>query len=154
MKTAAKRLLLRTQKNHGGTYIDTVISVFVVLFILAFVMAILPIFIKKYHLDMMANEISRCIAIFGATSGIDIEELEQDYGIELDSWNIEIDDDARTDASPDGGVRIQLADGFTVTIVSHQTVGIGGILANIDIPITSVAKGRSEVYWKELATED
>lgn len=154
MRTAAKRLLLKIRRNCGGTYIDTVISVFVVLFILALVMAILPVFIKKYHLDMMADEISRCVAVFGATSGVDIEELERDYGIELDSWSIEIDDDARTLASPEGGSKIQLADGFTVTIVAHQTVGVGGILANIDIPITSVAKGRSEVYWKELAIED
>ncbi len=149
-----KRLLSRVRGNRGEMYIDTIISVFVILFVLALVMALLPIFMKKYNLDMMANEISRFIAVSGTTSSFDIDELEEDYGIELDSWNIEISEDARTALAPDGGTMIQLADDFTVTIVTHQNVGVGGILADMDIPITSVAKGRSEVYWKELAVEE
>lgn len=149
-----KRLLSRVKSNRGEMYIDTIISVFVILVILAMVMALLPVFMKKYNLDMMANEISRFIAVSGNTSGIDIDELEEDYGIDLDAWNIDIADDARTAPMDDGGTKIQLADDFTVTIVTHQNVGVGGIIANIQIPLTSVAKGRSEVYWKELAVEE
>lgn len=149
-----KRLLSRVRGNRGEMYIDTVISVFVILFILALVMALLPVFMKKYNLDMMANEISRFIAVSGTTSSVNIDELEEDYGIELDEWNIEIAADARTAPAADGGTMIQLADSFTVTIVARQTIGVGGMLADINIPITSVAKGRSEVYWKELAVEE
>lgn len=148
-----KRRIAVATNNRGEMYIDTIISVFVILVVLALVMALLPVFMKKYNLDMMANEISRFIAVSGSTSSFNIDELEEDYGIELDSWNIEIAADARTAPSPDGGTKIQLADAFTVTIVMRQNIGVGGIVGDINIPITAVAKGRSEVYWKELAVE-
>lgn len=139
--------------KRGEVYIETVISVFIILMVLVLVMTIFPLFTVKYNLDMMANEISRFIAVSGSTDSFNITELESDYGIILDDWSVEIDAGARTAPSADGGQKIQLADGYTVTVVTHRTVGLGGVLSAVDIPITSVAKGRSEVYWKELAVQ-
>ncbi len=144
--------LKRILNNKGEMYIDTIISVFVIMIVLAMVMTLIPVFMHKYQLDMAATEIARMISVSGQTAAVDVDDILADYNLSVDSYDIVIDADATTGISSDGtGTIIQLADGFTVTLVTHRTVGVGGVLNNIDIPLTSTAKGRSEVYWKQLA---
>lgn len=144
----------RLLKNKGELYFDTIISVFIIMAILALAMTLFPLFMKKYKLDMLAEDISRSIAVSGRTNTIDIEKIASEYGIDLYSYDIVIEPSAITGESPDGsGTIIQLAEPFSVTVVARQKVGLGGILTEINIPLTSVSTGRSEVYWKELALE-
>lgn len=149
MKPFVRRLCLK----RGEAYLDTIISIFVIMIVIAMALTLFPVFMQKYQLDMAAEDIARMISVSGQTSAIDVEAISADYNIELDDVTITIDDTARTALLPDGsGRKIQLSDGFKVTLTTHRTVGVGGVVSEIDIPLTSVARGRSEVYWKELAT--
>ncbi len=153
MRTSRK-YCRRLFRNRGEMYFDTIISVFIIMTVLALAMTLFPLFMKKYKLDMLAEDISRSIAVSGQTNSIDIDKIAGEYGVDLSSCDIVIEPTAVTGLSPDGaGTIIQLAEPFTVTVVTHQTIGLGGVLSEIDIPLTSVSTGRSEVYWKELAQE-
>lgn len=147
---SAKALLSR----RGEMYFDTIISLFIIMTILALVMTLFPVFMKKYKLDMLADNVSRAIAVSGCTNSVSADDIAADYGITLDQCDILIEPTAVTGTTVDGtGTIIQLAEPFTVMVTTHQTVGFGGVLAQVDIPLTSVSKGRSEVFWKELAAE-
>ena len=135
---------------RGEMYIDTMVSVMIILLVLAMVLSFFPVFMQKYQLDMAAEDIARMISVSGETGNVDIERIAQEYNISLDSYDIVVDDEARTAVSGTG-VKIQLSDGFKVVLSTHRTVGVGGILNNINIGLGSVARGRSEVYWKEIA---
>ena len=103
---------------------------------------------------MLAEDVSRSIAVSGRTGIVNVEVIAEEYGIDLESYSINIEPSAVTGVSSDGnGTLIQLAEPFTVTVTTSHTIGLGGILSQMDIPLTSVSKGRSEVYWKELAQE-
>lgn len=148
-----KRFIKRARRLadcRGEMYIDTLVSIMIIMMILALVLSLFPVFMQKYQLDMAAEDVARMISVSGDTSTVDIDRIAQDYNISLDSCEILIDSDARTIASGDG-VKIQLSDGFKVTLVTHRTVGVGGMLSDIDIDLVSAARGRSEVYWKEIA---
>lgn len=145
-----KRVLHSLFSCRGEMYIDTMVSVMIILLVLAMVLSFFPVFMQKYQLDMAAEDIARMISVCGETGTVDIESIAQDYNISLDSYDIVIDADART--IPSGaGTKIQLSDGFKVVLSTHRTVGVGGVLNSIDIGLGSVARGRSEVYWKEIA---
>lgn len=150
MAKIKRRLLL----PKGEMYIDTIISLFIIMTILALTMTLFPVFMKKYELDMLAEDISRSIAVSGQTNSISVEDLAAEYGLDLDSYNIYIEPSAITGTASDGtGKIIQLAEPFTVTVVTHHTIGLGGVLSKVNVPLTAVSKGRSEVFWKELAVE-
>ena len=53
MKNKLRRLLPR----KGDAYIDTLISIFVIIIFLAVIIIVLPVFIKKFHLDMFADKV-------------------------------------------------------------------------------------------------
>ena len=145
-----KRAWLSLLSCRGEMYIDTMVSVLIILLVLAMVLSFFPVFMQKYQLEMAAEDIARMISVCGETDTVDIERIAQDYNISLDSYDVVIDTDART--IPSGaGMKIQLSDGFKVVLSTHRTVGIGGVLNSIDIGLGSVARGRSEVYWKEIA---
>lgn len=146
------RLLHKLRHNVGAMYIDTVISVFVVMVFLAFVMAFLPVFMQKYQLDMAAEDLAREISVSGSISPHDTEELSEEYGIEIDRVEIIPFKDVVTMAVGDEQ-HIQLSDSFTVTLYSHREVGVGGIVGAASVSISSSAKGRSEVFWKDMAVD-
>lgn len=151
---AERKITGRLLAKKGEMYFDTILSVFIIMVVLALAMTLFPLFMKKYKLDMLAEDISRSIAVSGRTNTVDIEKIAGEYGIDLYSYDIVVDPAAVTGSSPDGsGTIIQLAESFSVTVTARQTVGLGGILTAVDIPLTSVSTGRSEVYWKELAQE-
>ena len=133
-------------------YIDTVISVFVIMVFMALIMAFLPVFMQKYQLDMAAQDIARGISVSGVIAVQDADVLSQEYGMTIDRIEVVPSGDARLMASA-AGQRIQLSDSFTVTIYSHREVGVGGITGPASVSISSTARGRSEVFWKEMAVE-
>lgn len=142
--------LRRLRRNRGEMYIDTMISVFVIMVFMALIMAFLPVFMQKYQLDMAAEDIARGISVSGVITPQDTSALSAEYGLTIDSIEITPAADARLMAAANGQ-RIQLTDSFTVTIYSHRDVGVGGITGSATVGISSSAKGRSEVFWKEMA---
>lgn len=150
--TGLRICLVRLRRNRGEMYIDTVISVFVIMVFMALVMAFLPVFMQKYQLDMAAQDIARGISVSGVIAVQDADVLSQEYGMTIDRIEVVPSGDARLMASA-AGQRIQLSDSFTVTIYSHREVGVGGITGPASVSISSTARGRSEVFWKEMAVE-
>ncbi len=150
--TVLRICLVRLRRNRGEMYIDTVISVFVIMVFMALVMAFLPVFMQKYQLDMAAQDIARGISVSGVIAVQDADVLSQEYGMTIDRIEVVPSGDARLMASA-AGQRIQLSDSFTVTIYSHREVGVGGITGPASVSISSTARGRSEVFWKEMAVE-
>lgn len=146
------RIIKRLRSKRGEAYIDTIISMFIILTILALVMTIFPLFMIKYRLDMLAGEISRTISVAGQTGLFNVEDIAAEYGLEIADYTIEFDPAAVTKPVDDGTL-IQLAGSFKVTITSYHEIGLGGVLTKVNVPLVSVSKGRSEVYWKELAVE-
>lgn len=142
--------LRRLRQNCGEMYIDTVVSVFVIMVFMALIMAFLPVFMQKYQLDMAAQDIARSISVSGVITPQDATALSQEYNMTIDRVEITPAADAELMTVADGQ-RIQLADSFTVTVYSHREVGVGGITGPASIDISSTAKGRSEVFWKEMA---
>ena len=144
--------LIRLKKPCGAAYIDTIFSVFIVMILLSVFVTIIPVFMKKYQLDMAAEDIARMISVSGQTEVADISVLTEEYGVQIDGIDIIIDDNSITSASPSGSAKlIQLSGGFMVMLTSHHTIGVGGIVSDIDIGLSASARGRSEVYWKSLA---
>ncbi len=150
--TGLRICLVRLRRNRGEMYIDTVISVFVIMVFMALIMAFLPVFMQKYQLDMAAQDIARGISVSGVIAVQDADVLSQEYGMTIDRIEVVPSGDARLMASA-AGQRIQLSDSFTVTIYSHREVGVGGITGPASVSISSTARGRSEVFWKEMAVE-
>ena len=150
--TGMRICLVRLRRNRGEMYIDTVISVFVIMVFMALIMAFLPVFMQKYQLDMAAQDIARGISVSGVIAVQDADVLSQEYGMTIDRIEVVPSGDARLMASA-AGQRIQLSDSFTVTIYSHREVGVGGITGPASVSISSTARGRSEVFWKEMAVE-
>lgn len=136
----------------GAAYFDTILSVFIIMIVLAVFMTFIPVFMQKYQLDMAAEDIARMISVSGQTDIFETQELSEKYGLQIDDIRIVTDADSRTaPASSGDGLLIQLSGGFMVTLTSHRTVGIGGIVPDIEIGLSASARGRSEVYWKSLA---
>ncbi len=143
--------LARLKKNAGAAYFDTIFSVFIIMLVLAAFMTFVPVFMQKYQLDMAAEDIARMISVSGQTDVSTAQELSEKYGLNIDDVEVTADADSITSPASSGGSLIQLSGGFKVTLTSHRTVGIGGIVPDMDIGLSSSARGRSEVYWKSLA---
>lgn len=146
MKNKFRRLL----PEKGDAYIDTLISIFVIVVFLAVIIIVLPVFIRKFHLDMFAEQVSSFIAVSGGTENLDIDELAEEMGISLDSYKIEVPPETVCLPDGDNPERIQLTGLYTVNVYSTAYIGLGGVVAPIPIELSSSARGRSEVYWKDM----
>lgn len=147
-----KRMLKRILKNRGDVYIDTLISSFVITVFIAIIIVTLPVFIRKYHLDMFANQVSTFVSVSGGTETINVEQLAEEMGIDLGSYSITPADDAvyRSDTADPLSMRIQLTGRYTVNVETTVYIGLGGVVGPLPIRLVSSAQGRSEVYWKDL----
>ena len=143
--------LIRLKRNAGAAYFDTIFSVFIIMLVLAAFMTFVPVFMQKYQLDMAAEDIARMISVSGQADVPTAQELSEKYGLQIDDVQITADPDSITSPASSGGLLIQLSGGFMITLTSHRTVGIGGIVPDMDIGLSASARGRSEVYWKSLA---
>lgn len=142
--------LKNLKNNKGDMYIDTLISIFIITAFISIIIIVTPIFIRIYHINQFAGKISDFIAVSGGTAGIDVEELANEMNVPIDSYEIIVDDDAICLPDQAHPEKIQLTCQYTVNIYSTVNIGLGGLVDSIPIAISSSAKGRSEVYWKEL----
>lgn len=154
-------IVSRLYGRKGSSYLGTIFEVFIILILLAAMMSVFPLFMQKYSLDMAANDIADYIGLSGCTGEYTFDEsskaaliqaLSQEYGVSLDDFSLEIDSQATTQTVSDTrGTLVQLGGRFEVTLTAIRSIGIGGIVPDIPITLTSSAMGRSEVYWKTLA---
>ena len=142
--------LKNLKNNKGDMYIDTLISIFVISAFIAMIIVVAPIFIRIYHINQFADRVSDFIAVSGGTAGIDVETLAEDMNVPIDRYEIIAADDAVCLPDQAHPEKIQLTCQYTVNVYSTVNIGLGGIVDSIPIPISATAKGRSEVYWKEL----
>lgn len=147
MKHMIKKIKIHLSDNSGEFYIQTLIGIFIILIILMIGFALTPVMLGKIKTDYAADEIARYVSLTG-----DSNIREDDIQGIIDAYNIKFSDVKITADSPKGvgETRIQLADGFSVTIIHPMTVSLGGSARSFTVNITSSARGRSEVYWKEL----
>ena len=142
--------LRNLKSNKGDMYIDTLISIFIISAFIAIIIIVTPIFIRIYHINQFADRISDFIAVSGGTAGINVEELAEEMNVPMDRYEIIVADDAICLPDQAHPEKIQLTCQYTVNVYSTVYIGLGGIVDSIPIGISSSAKGRSEVYWKEL----
>lgn len=118
-------------------YIDLLVLIVVIMMVISLFVQLMPVFIVKGNLNTFANEICRQAEISG---GIDskvsnkIADMENILNLSPSiSWN--------TSSS-----KVQLNEKIEVTLETNCKISLAGV--TIDIPLTSSASGRSEVYWK------
>ena len=126
-------------KNTDGSLVALQSSavLIVVCIIVATFLSVYGTVIKKQQLDTLASEIKRTVELDGQYG--DAERLQAQ---QLLSENHVA---ANVQCSQSG--EIQLDDDFTITLTSTGSIGFGGSSA-INIPLTSRADGKSEVYWR------
>lgn len=129
------RTVLKSQKGEG--YFDMGVYFVLTMLALAFFVAVFPVYTQKQQLDTFATQLCRTAEISGSVG----EETEKRYR-ELSE---------QTTLSPEvswsKNGNIQLGETINVTLSSTAHIRIGGI-ANISVPLTSRASGKSEVYYK------
>lgn len=137
-----KKRIEHIKSTKAEMYLDSIMVVFVIFLGLSIFITTLPIVVAKQQLDIVVKEAARLIEIEGSTGYIeyDIMDIGQRVGCVPDVIY-------PVDTVYYSGNRIQLREPFTLTIEKDVTFG-GGIGPGITITLTSVAEGRSEVYWK------
>ena len=129
------RKLLRSKRGEG--YIDVCIIVLVVIMILALFNAAAPVMTVKMQLDNFADELVREAEIsgrIGAETTARARVLSEKTGLS-----------PKIEWSRNG--KIPLNQEFTVTLTVTLDIGFGGF-GSFPVTLTSMASGKSEVYWK------
>jgi len=130
--------MLRVLKcKRGEGYIDSVVIVMVALLVIALAVKVFPIFIAKNELNTFANELAR------------FAELEGRIGMETTAKENELKELMGIDPTISWSVngRIQLNTEFTVTVTREMDIGFFEF-GSFPITLSSIASGRSEVYYK------
>lgn len=128
-------------------YIETLIGILLFVTVLTIGITLTPVIINKIKTDYAADEIARFVSLTG-DSDIDPDEISNILAAyDLDLKNITVTADAPNE---DGETRIQLCDGFSVKVIRPVNITFGGFAYSFTVDITSVSRGRSEVYWKAL----
>ncbi|MFI3228228.1 MAG: DUF4320 family protein [Clostridia bacterium] len=130
------RKILKSKNGEG--YIDTVVLVLSTMLVIALAVNVFPVFIAKQKLDTFATEIMREAEISGKI-GTETTISEQKL---CDELNI----DPIVTWSESGTV--QLNEEITVTLTLPYELGLFGDFGSFSVNLTSVASGKSEVYWK------
>lgn len=145
-KVRSKLKKLLTDRS-ADFYIETLIGILLFVLVLMVGITITPVIIKKIKTDYAADEIARYISLTG-----DSDIGADDISNILAAYDLDISDITVTADVPEavGDTRIQLSDGFSVKVIRPVNISFGGFAYSFTVDITSVSRGRSEVYWKAL----
>ncbi|GKX31374.1 hypothetical protein SH1V18_38540 [Vallitalea longa] len=132
--------ILKSKKGEG--YIDVIVIILSAMLVISLAVKVFPVFIAKNQLNTFADEILREAEISGQIgSNVNNRVISMK---KLTGLNPQIIWSAKYKSRK----KIQLNEEINVTVI--QTVDIGLFnFGSIPIKLTSKAKGRSEVYWKE-----
>ena len=140
-----KRKFIRDQTAEG--YIDVAITMLIIFVFMASLLALYPIFTDQQSLNQTAQYTARTIELYGKADNETLESMIADGDFLVpDSVDVEAkwqDAAAKT---------IQLKEPFTVTMTKTVPIVVLrpalGEPVVINVQITAIAHGISEVYWK------
>lgn len=127
--------ILKSQKGTGC--IDMSTYFIAAMLVLAFFLAVAPVFTQKQQLDTFATQLCRTAEISGRVG----QETSERYEELCDQTTLS----PEVSWSQTGNV--QLGETIQVTLTSTAYMRIGGV-ANVPVPLTAKASGKSEVYFK------
>lgn len=128
----------------GEMYIDLLVNILVYMILLVLMIVLLPLFVYKANLNTYADKVLRVAEISGSTS---TEEVEKKIVSMREATGITPDSFSWSGTEYFGGSKVQLGDEMVLTLVSKYNIGFGPF-GDVFVPLTSKAKGSSEIYWK------
>lgn len=132
------KLWNKLRERRGENYLDTVVLVLAAVMAIALAVQVFPAFLAKHQLDVFAAELCREAEIagrIGTETSQRERELREETGLSPSvSW------------SETG--KIQLNQGFTVTLTAEYELGLFGGFGSFPVPLRAKASGKGEVYWK------
>lgn len=147
LKIMITELLEKFKSKNADFYIQTLIGILIFIFVLIIGITIVPVMISKIRVDYAADEIARYVALTGDTNvpSSSIQNILDTYNLDISEINIVAD-------NPESGgeTRVQLSDGFSVTVNHPVSVNFGGFGYAFNVDVRSVSRGRSEIYWQAL----
>ncbi|WP_170138223.1 DUF4320 family protein [Anaerobacterium chartisolvens] len=146
VKVIGAKCLKLLKNDRGQGYIDMIFKIAIIMALVMSFVALPAPFIKKQNLDHMAVSIARALETTGEINS-DIVELIEEYE-ELTGLKPRIEWEGNFNASR----RLQIRERFSVTLTDTVAIKVMkpsfASPVSIEIPISSTAKGVSEVYWK------
>jgi len=140
-----KRRFIRDQTAEG--YIDVAITMLIIFVFMASLLALYPIFTAQQSLNQTAQYTARTIELYGKADDETLESVTTD-GAFLAPDNVDVEVEWQDAAEK----TIQLKMPFTVTMTKTVPIVILrpalGEPVVINVQITAIACGISEVYWK------
>lgn len=136
---------IRDQTGEG--FVDVAITILIIFTLMASLMALYPIFTTQQSLNQTAKHVARTVELYGKADDTTLQSVtEGGTFMEPDSITVE------TEWENTAGKTIQLKMPFTVTLTKTISIiilrpALGDPVA-IDVQITAIAQGISEVYWK------
>ena len=133
------------KSNRGeGTYIDTVIFVFVSALIISFMLNVFSIIVAKQQMDICVDQLTRQIQLSGEVN----EDTESLFNMICGKMGSLKDVRYTVETTYYDGKKIQLGTPFKVTVTATAYLGGYGDLRLASIELISTAAGVSEEYWK------
>lgn len=136
-----KRLVELIKNKKGEAYIDFTISFYIIMIAFIIIICVMPIFSRQQDLDTFAKTLVRQAEIDGTV------EQDECYNYLCEVYNIKPSIDWSYD-SYKGTKKVQLNKQIKVELETTFLFNVGGVLKKIEIPLKSIAYGKSEVYWK------
>lgn len=136
MKNIKRFIYDKTAESH----LSFTIMFYVMMITFVVAITILPIFSKQHDLDNFAKSLIRQAEIDGSVEQNELYSyLCNVYGITPKiNWDYDSYD----------GKKVQLNRRIKVTLQDTYIFDMGSVLKSITVPLTAVAYGKSEVYWK------
>lgn len=125
----------------GATYIELVISLYIFIILFIGAIMVMPIFSRQQDLDNFAKTILRQAEIDGTV------DQNTCYRYLTGVYNITPNIIWEWDKYQ-GSKKVQLNHSIKVTLEDTYVFDVGGVLRPLNIPLKSIAYGKSEVYWK------
>lgn len=135
-----KKILL---SRKGEMYIDSIITVIIIISLLLFSLSTLRIVSVKNTADSIADQLLETAAFYGCF-GTEFDSHVADLQAKYSNLSFTVTYDG--DWYNEEYERVQLGDSMSLTL--HYEVTLGGFGSFITIPLTSVRSAASENFWK------
>lgn len=129
------------RNKHGEGYIDTAVSVIVIMMLIALALDVFSFLTLKQDMDYFAREMVKSAAVHGTYSSSEVYDRYYDLGDEVGfypsfSWKTNYNNG-----------RVQYGEPIEITLTYKTSLSGFGIL-KIPITLTASYSGLSQKYWK------
>lgn len=129
--------------SHGGTYVETAISMMCILFVVVFALNIFSFFVLRSDMDYFSREMIKTATANGDTGCAAVsdrydmlcEELGQHPVV---SWNATYFD----------GSKVQYGEPIQVNLTIQVQLSGMGLVDNLPMTLNTSYSGLSQKYWK------